>query len=32
MHWELKPGTTVADVRRVIKKLGIDENGRRAKA
>jgi len=32
MHWELKPGTTVADVKRVIKKLGIDENGRRAKA
>jgi len=30
MHWELKPGTTVADVKRVIKKLGIDENGRRA--
>jgi len=27
MHWELAPGTTQADVDRLIKKLGIDENG-----
>lgn len=32
MHWELKPGTTVADVQRIIKKLRIDENGYRGKA
>lgn len=30
MHFALKPGTKLADVRRVIKKLGIDKNGRRA--
>ena len=27
MHWELKPGTTQADVDRVIKHLGIGANG-----
>lgn len=27
MHWELKPGTTQADVDRVIKHLGIDAKG-----
>ena len=27
MHWELRPGTTIADVRRVIKHLGIDAKG-----
>lgn len=27
MHWELKPGTTVADVQRIIAKYGITENG-----
>lgn len=30
MHYALKPGTTLADVKRVIKKLGIDKYGRRA--
>jgi LysM repeat protein len=30
MHYALKPGTTLTDVKRVIKKLGIDANGRRA--
>lgn len=27
MHWELKKGTTVADVQRVIAKLGIQPDG-----
>lgn len=27
MHWALKPGTTVADVQREIKRLRIDKNG-----
>ena len=31
MHWELKTGTTVADVQRVIKKLGITASGIRTK-
>jgi hypothetical protein len=30
MHYALKPGTTLKDVRRVIKKLGIKPNGKRA--
>lgn len=30
MHYALKPGTTLADVKRVIKKLGIQPNGKRA--
>lgn len=30
MHYALKPGTTVKDVKRVIKKLGIKPNGKRA--
>lgn len=30
MHFALKPGTTQEDVDRVIKKLGIDQYGRRA--
>ena len=29
MHYALKPGTTLRDVKRIIKKLGIDKNGRR---
>lgn len=29
MHYALKPGTTLAQVRRVIKKLGIKPNGKR---
>jgi hypothetical protein len=29
MHWALKPGTTLADVQRVIKKLGIRPDGTR---
>ena len=31
MHWELKAGTTVADVQRVIAKLGIQPDGTRRK-
>jgi hypothetical protein len=27
MHWELKAGTTVEDVKRVIKFLGITADG-----
>lgn len=27
MHYAIKPGTTVADVKKVIKELGIDKNG-----
>ncbi len=30
MHYALKPGTTLAQVRRVIRKLGIRPNGKRA--
>jgi LysM repeat protein len=30
MHYALKPGTTLKDVNRVIKKLGIKPNGKRA--
>jgi len=30
MHYALKPGTTLKDVERVIKKLGIKPNGKRA--
>lgn len=30
MHYALKPGTTLKDVKRVIKKLGIKPNGKRA--
>lgn len=32
MHWELRPGTTLADVQRVIKYLGIDAKGVRHNA
>jgi hypothetical protein len=31
MHWELKSGTTLADVQRVIAKLGIKPDGTRTK-
>ena len=31
MHWELKRGTTLADVQRVIAKLGIQPDGTRTK-
>lgn len=31
MHWELKAGTTLADVQAVIKKLGIQPDGTRVK-
>lgn len=31
MHWELRAGTTVADVQRVIAKLGIKPDGTRVK-
>lgn len=31
MHWELKKGTSVADVQRLIKKLGIKPNGTRTR-
>lgn len=27
MHWALKPGTDMADVKRVLDKLGIDDDG-----
>lgn len=29
MHFEIKPGTSRADVQRLIAKLGIDKNGKR---
>ena len=30
MHWEIKPGVTVAQVKALCAKLGIDENGVRS--
>jgi hypothetical protein len=31
MHWELKAGTTLTDVERIIAKLGIQPDGTRRK-
>jgi hypothetical protein len=31
MHWELRAGITLADVQRVIAKLGIQPDGTRRK-